>query len=279
MQFSYPVVFKVGGYKGEAFHSAFRHSAGETHINLDRDKIEAVSKDNFCVLARLTSGEHIMEALCLTDAIKRAYHRLPDLVSPYPPYGRADRVMPGGGGDSVGTDLMYGLLGHHFNHMHTMDTHSTFGGMRWTSNILPHDYMARAANLDLTDTCVIAPDAGSVWRAENFANLNRLPLLKCEKTRDTTTGKITGYFVPRHEKYNHYVVVDDICDGGGTFNLLASGLPPARKTLIVAHGIFSKGYTELLSNYDKIVTLNSIKDKDIADERRVAFIEVEKCFL
>lgn len=279
MHFSYPVVFKVGGYKGEAFHSAFRHSAGETHINLDRRKIAAVSKDNFCVLARLTSGEHIMEALCLADAIKRAYHRLPDLVCPYPPYGRADRVMPGGGGDSVGTDLMYGMLAHHFNHMYTMDTHSSFGGMRWTSNIMPHDYMVSEANLDLKDSCVVAPDVGGVGRAQNFANLNGLPLLKCEKKRDTSTGKIVGYFVPNHEKKHHYVVVDDICDGGGTFNLLASQLPrSAKRTLVVSHGIFSKGYTELLSNYDKIVTLNSIKDKDINDER-VAFVEVEKCFL
>jgi ribose-phosphate pyrophosphokinase len=60
------------------------------------------------------------------------------------------------------------------------------------------------------------------------------------------------------------LIVDDICDGGGTFIGLAAELKnknAGKLYLAVSHGIFSKGF-DSLKCFDKIFTTNSFKDFD-----------------
>lgn len=101
---------------------------------------------------------------------------------------------------------------------------------------------------------VIAPDSGAKDRAELIANALDVPLLLLQKHRDISTGMIlrySGFDIGRTKG----LVVDDICDGGATFNMLAlSGNPPADLNLFVTFGIFSKGLEELSKHYNKIYT-------------------------
>ena len=64
-----------------------------------------------------------------------------------------------------------------------------------------------------------------------------------------------------------YVIIDDICDGGRTFNELAKAIRAQRADakiyLVVTHGIFSAGFAELSLNFEHIYTTNSYRD--IAD--------------
>jgi ribose-phosphate pyrophosphokinase len=54
------------------------------------------------------------------------------------------------------------------------------------------------------------------------------------------------------------LIVDDICDGGGTFIGIAKALPKdVKKYLYVTHGIFSKGLRELTGHFEHIYTTNS----------------------
>ena len=84
-----------------------------------------------------------------------------------------------------------------------------------------------------------------------------------DKTRDVMTGKITGFEVYADDlKGKSCIIVDDICDGGGTFAGLAIELRKkgARKVhLIVTHGTFSKGLTTL-TNFDSVITSSAITD-------------------
>ncbi|MGA1047767.1 MAG: phosphoribosyltransferase [Minisyncoccia bacterium] len=61
-------------------------------------------------------------------------------------------------------------------------------------------------------------------------------------------------------------IVDDLCDGGTTFieegKILKELYPDKSLELAVYHGIFSKGFDELLKYYDRIVTTNSYQDFD-----------------
>jgi ribose-phosphate pyrophosphokinase len=110
---------------------------------------------------------------------------------------------------------------------------------------------------------VIAPDAGAEKRAGRVAKLLSVPLLRAWKERDLATGEITGFGMeeaPTGSGRGTALVVDDICDGGGTFNGLA---PVLNKNdldadLFVTHGIFSKGLEELGSNYRRIITTDSM---------------------
>jgi phosphoribosylpyrophosphate synthetase len=90
---------------------------------------------------------------------------------------------------------------------------------------------------------VIAPDKGAHDRAARAARVMGVPVYTAGKTRDFETGKLTGFHMedelPAEGKF---LIVDDICDGGGTFIGLAQAieLPPERLDLWVTHGIFSK---------------------------------------
>jgi ribose-phosphate pyrophosphokinase len=107
-------------------------------------------------------------------------------------------------------------------------------------------------------TAILAPDAGAAKRAQAVADLLGLPLYQASKKRDPSTGKLSGFACPALYA-GQYLVVDDICDGGGTFMGLAaaSGLHPSRLGLWVTHGIFSDGAEKLPQAYSAIYTTDS----------------------
>ncbi|MFJ2620081.1 phosphoribosyltransferase family protein [Glutamicibacter sp. NPDC087344] len=106
---------------------------------------------------------------------------------------------------------------------------------------------------------IIAPDAGAVQRATDAARAMELPVIRASKVRDFATGKLTGFACEDLPNEGRLLVVDDICDGGGTFRGLAAatGLGPERLDLWVSHGIFSKAAGELRNHYGAILTTDS----------------------
>jgi len=108
-------------------------------------------------------------------------------------------------------------------------------------------------------TGVIAPDAGAAKRAFDVATTLNLEFHQAEKHRDVATGALTGFAAPSIEKGGAYLVVDDICDGGGTFIGLGEIIKErgAYADLYVTHGIFSKGLDELKKYYKNVYTTDS----------------------
>jgi|SRR5581483_8737464 len=113
---------------------------------------------------------------------------------------------------------------------------------------------------------VIAPDAGAVRRASQFCARflgHGAPFLTCSKSRDASTGRLSNYQMPRLPTPGRYIVVDDICDGGGTFNLLAEAWKKdplsadSSLELFVSHGIFSRGLDAIDPAYEHITTTDS----------------------
>jgi ribose-phosphate pyrophosphokinase len=99
---------------------------------------------------------------------------------------------------------------------------------------------------------VIAPDKGARDRAHAFADELGVPVLYAEKTRDFASGKLTGFVAPdEFSSYGNYLLVDDICVGGGTFIGLAN------MDLFVAHGVFSSGTEALRKRFNTIYTTDS----------------------
>lgn len=112
---------------------------------------------------------------------------------------------------------------------------------------------------------IIAPDNGAVERAEDFRAYfyPHAHLVLCSKKRDPVTGRLSGYQMPTLVTAGEYIIVDDICDGGGTFNLLADafGADPMGAhsvlSMFVSHGIFSKGLDAIDSRIAHIMTTDS----------------------
>ena len=108
-------------------------------------------------------------------------------------------------------------------------------------------------------TGIIAPDAGAVSRAQHVAKLCGLPLYRALKHREPDTGELSGFSCEPLPEDGKYLIVDDICDGGGTFAGLAgaTGLPAAQLGLYVSHGVFSGNAVNLPNYFSDIYTTDS----------------------
>lgn len=185
------------------------------------------------------------------------------LQLPYVPGARADRDMHGA---RVYCDLINSL---ECDQVVICDPHSPVV-VEYLNNVMTVDnvdifstntYDPRADGF----TGIIAPDKGAIGRAHDIAEWCFLPVYTANKTRDFETGKFTGYTAPTGIDLENgkYLVVDDICDGGGTFALLAQSLGLAKEQLglYVTHGIFSGRAVENLASYGTIITTNSFSGR------------------
>jgi ribose-phosphate pyrophosphokinase len=116
---------------------------------------------------------------------------------------------------------------------------------------------------------LVSPDAGAYKKIFDVAKEFKIDnIVTATKVRDLKTGKILHTEVPTPEMHNDikYVIVDDICDGGRTFTEIAKAIKAVRPTakiyLIVTHGIFSAGFGDLNSQFEKIFSTNSYGDFD-----------------
>lgn len=261
----YDQILKVN-YGLEPFVEFVIHNSGETHINLN--PVVYYNKDfKTLVHAHINSSKTLLETLHLLDALK---HRgfWPDLYLPYCPYSRADRVVGNGGGDSYGINLFSNLFDGTVKKLITLDLHSSKTAYNLVEafeveNLIPYDKFIDNLKIrhKISDFCLVSPDEGCRDKVEFFAQKYNVPHFKLEKKRDQSQrGKIISY-----QPINEYpgtqsaIILDDICDGGGTFIHAASCIPrPSRLFLGITHGIFSKGLDPLLAaGFEGIITTDS----------------------
>jgi ribose-phosphate pyrophosphokinase len=150
-----------------------------------------------------------------------------------------------------------------FSKVRVLDVHSEVALrlIRNSENVLPRNVVTQVLRTLGHGLAVVCPDNGAVPRLEAFP----LPAdIVCGKKRNPTDGKLTGFEIVEGIQWadpsesSGCLIVDDICDGGGTFVGIAKLLRQvgAKKVyLYVTHGIFSKGTT--LEGIDAIYTTNS----------------------
>lgn len=200
-------------------------------------------------------------AMLLVDAIHSSGGSIEKLVLPYIPGARQDRSNPTGDVLFTAASVANMINSRQFSRVVVLDPHSPVSVERIRrAAIFPLESVAQ--KLPSRYAGVIAPDKGAKGRAEQFAETLQVPIYYGGKTRDVSNGKLTGFTLEpiRNNLGSHYLVVDDICDGGGTFNGLADKIHEQGATadLYVSHGIFSKGTDALLENYGEIFTTNSL---------------------
>lgn len=114
---------------------------------------------------------------------------------------------------------------------------------------------------------LISPDAGASHKIYKLAEQigYKGDIITCSKERDEN-GKLTKTTVPLTKTTlgKDMIIIDDICDGGATFINIAKeikkqfgDLYTGKIYLIVTHGIFSKGFSELKKYFDGIYCTNS----------------------
>ena len=122
---------------------------------------------------------------------------------------------------------------------------------------------------DKVPLALVAPDSGSLKSVEAFASrIGAAEVIIGTKHRDIRTGALSK--IALHSPYTaaspfsgNVAVVDDICDGGGTFLPIANQIHcTGQKTLCVTHGIFSRGFVDLLAHYDAILTTDTWQSEE-----------------
>lgn len=189
------------------------------------------------------------------------------LFLPFLPGARADRGVP------FGARIYADFINNHVGPVQiiTIDPHSQLALDEWEDlpsavTVFPFERIIKdkiqRADSDEHQPYVgvIAPDKGAVDRATRAAKVMGVPVYRAEKTRDFETGALNGFhMVDELPAKGKLLIVDDICDGGGTFVGLAEaiGIGYRRLDLWVTHGVFSKGFDELEDHFGTIHTTNS----------------------
>jgi ribose-phosphate pyrophosphokinase len=227
------------------------------------------------IFIRQINLQDFVASLMYVDALSNWYGAIwanrpkPRLVIPFFPCARQDRNNFDGGDALNSKAFIMRMLEPYaplFDGIWTFDMHSENWNRPFLRNIEPAAIFFGAIKQGIMinptpgyyDT-IIAPDKGAIDRAKNVAAIFHTPLVVADKVRDLSTGQITHYEIPRIDGASKVLVIDDICDGGATFELLAKALPVAcERHLYVTHGLFSRGTKHLLEAYDEIITTNSV---------------------
>ena len=241
---------------------SFTFSGGEPHIKIqsDFDTNEAVT-----ITHRLNSFNDL-GLLCVTvDALRRMDVKIINLFIPYFPAARQDRVMIPGEPLSVKVyaDILNAM---NLNRVTVFDAHSEVTpALVNNCEVIPnHKFIAEVLKIIGNNIKLISPDGGALKKIYKVSEyLGGIDVVECSKSRNVKTGKLSGFKVYNDDLQRmNCLIVDDICDGGGTFIGLAEELKnknAGKLFLAVSHGIFNKGFDDLKC-FDGIFTTDSFRN-------------------
>lgn len=175
-----------------------------------------------------------------------------NLHMPYMPYGRQDKTISNSSTFALQTFACV-INGLRFDKVSTLDAHSDVP-RTLINNFDDHSprrciasalkAVSKSDDIEYHYNVKLAyPDDGAVKRYAKEGNY-----IVGNKVRDQETGYITEYNIKGEPKGKDILIIDDICDGGMTFKLMAEELYKQGANsvhLYVSHGIFSKGLKPL----------------------------------
>jgi ribose-phosphate pyrophosphokinase len=266
---------------GGTAYTKFKYPAGEMQVRLTEETANQVAEaTELIVVARITSLEQVIELCLLSDAIRST---APDkarliLILPYLPFARADRRFTHG--DCFGLHVFAKLLSTTDAQLVTLDVHSAAAQQELSRlvNVSPLPLISEAVATfarkhRASRIAVLFPDEGARKRYQLPNKLDGISIdvLHCSKKRDAATGKLNAFAVPALSEFPNesgqlcpVIIVDDICDGGGTFVGIADELKDYGLTLAlyVTHGIFAKGFDHLQKRFSSIYTTDSFCERE-----------------
>ena len=257
-------LFTPLGKENSITFQAFTFSGGEPHLKITSN-LESVSEVN--ITHRINSFNDMGFVLIAVDALRRSGVQDINLVIPYFPAARQDRVMVAGESLSVKVyaDLINNLR---LKQVTIFDAHSevAIALLDNCNAINNHNFISKVVD-QIGAVKLISPDGGALKKIYKVAAaLDGMEVVEGSKSRDVKTGQLSGFKVYADDLEGaDCLVVDDICDGGGTFMGLATELKKknaGKLYLAVSHGIFSKGLEALSQYFDTIFTTDSIQNMD-----------------
>jgi ribose-phosphate pyrophosphokinase len=220
---------------------------------------DRIVKQAHTMVLRPTSLLNFVTAMFLHDAVTQAGNKVPNLVIPYLPGARQDRINPSGDVLWTAWSVAEMINLREFSRVVVLDPHSPVIVENMV-NVIEYPLENIAPYFKSKYDGVIVPDKGGKERATRIAKALSVPVYYGGKNRDVATGKLTGFTLESLWPGKHFLVADDICDGGGTFIGLGDKIREQGATadLFVSHGLFSKGTSLLRQTYSDIYTTDSL---------------------
>lgn len=239
------------------------------------------------ITTRLINGNDIMKLLMVADVLKRNDFIIERLNITYLYAARMDRIMTFDQPYtlSIVADLINSVGA---NSVFIETPHNEVKTCRLIENCVIWETLRDFNCPYCNDTITfVYPDYGAEVRFKSDIYEDGCGFVCCSKVRDPKTNLLSGFKIKEGQFKKHTKVVrviDDLCDGGGTF----CGLLPVLKDacnniglnptfeLVVPHLIQESAIDKLINiGYDKIITTNSYKDWNKLNNPR---LEVHNCF-
>ncbi len=246
------------GENVEALYNSWTFPDGQPHVVIPNSPVNEIVR----ITVSLTSLEELFDLLLVRDILKRNGNVI-HLSIRYLMGARMDRPID----DcqpftlKVITDMLQG-----FDSVQILDAHSQVAvDLLDADNLYPfREVRNLLRGFNTANTAIVVPDKGAVARVWATMGGVGFPIVLCEKDRDPTTGKLSGFRIedPSLVK-DECIIIDDICDGGRTFVELAKLLREAGAkhiALFVTHGIFSKGRD--LEGIDAVYSTDSYQKRE-----------------
>lgn len=263
----------------QMLYSISKFPGGEMNIKLTSKVIE---KCDVVIAQRIKNADDVMAILMAVNALRQqGFKKFVNKISlfiPYLPYARQDRVC--NKGEAASLEVFTSLINScNFDNVWVFDCHSDVGPALLNNciNFSNHNFIYNVVENMLEGITekhprigIVAPDDGAVKKIHKVTQMlsNAFPdvefkLITCSKNRDLSTGEITETIVNNASYvFQHCLIIDDICDSGGTMIEVAKVLHERGATdisLAVSHGIFSKGFAVFENRFKNIYTTLSFK--------------------
>ena len=213
----------------------------EIHENVRGEDVFVVQSTSF------PANDNLMELLITLDALRRSSARRVTAVMPYFGYSRQDRKT--GSRTPISAKLVANLITEAgANRVLTLDLHA--GQIQgffdipvdnlYAAPLFASDIQQRFAGRNIM---IVSPDVGGVLRARNMASRLNCDLAIIDKRRERAGVSEVMNIIGEVEGLD-CILVDDICDSGGTLCNAAVALKAegARSVSVyVTHGVLSGG--------------------------------------
>jgi len=240
---------------------------GQPHIRIDATTVKAEwYNEPLRIFTRINHPSDLLLVLFAKNALNYMGFQSVELHVSYLMAARMDRVMVEGEPFSLKVVAqMINMTG--FSKVKIFDPHSEVStalidkAYAVNNHAFVADAMAHYFESHTRQAySLVSPDAGALKKIHKLAaHLDEYEVIECSKMRDVKTGVLTGFNTATDDLVGKTCfIVDDICDGGGTFAGTAKMLKEKGATkvhLIISHGIFSKG--PVIDFVDEIYTTDS----------------------
>ena len=230
-------------------YTVFKFPTGEVQVTLSTkflNKSYIFEVMPMTITGSILSSDNLMELLQLNNALNSAgiSSNLINLVMPYCAYSRQDRIC--NPGESFSLKVFAQLINScNFASVTTWDNHSDVSTalINNCTNIHVKDLIEPVSNNEYD--YLVSPDAGANKKVFALSQAIKIPMIRADKIRDTSTGAIIDtqvYATKEQIEGKRLLIVDDICAGGRTFKELAQKLKSIANCdidLYVTHGFFN----------------------------------------